>query len=343
VLDEGGGIYTYRGSDANTYSNNVIDGNIVINGIGAPNGKSGTKGAAEGIYIDNNAQNISITNNSVANVALYGIFLLDAHEINILNNTVYNCGTGALALMHNSGNNAVRNVKLRRNRFVMTTSTSIGNWSYQTGAGDLLQFGSSDSNVVATPTSDNNAFYTFDGSSYRHQTVSQWQSFSGQDMHSKASPKTVASASSLRFEYNASSSSKTISLGTNYIDINGLSIPGSITLAPWSSVVLISASATSLATNTAEVIDQNNLEKPTLTIYPNPVKDNFVLQLNNSQMGKMNVQVVNQAGAIVNSYLFNKDQILNQITVPVNNLPPGVYFVHVQIGTWSDQRKIVKL
>ena len=71
VLDEGGGIYTYRGSDANTYSNNVIDGNIVINGIGAPNGKSGTKGAAEGIYIDNNAQNISITNNSVANVALY--------------------------------------------------------------------------------------------------------------------------------------------------------------------------------------------------------------------------------------------------------------------------------
>jgi len=226
---------------------------------------------------------------------------------------------------------------------VMTTSTSIGNWSYQTGAGDLLQFGSSDSNVVATPTSDNNAFYTFDGSSYRHQTVSQWQSFSGQDMHSKASPKTVASASSLRFEYNASSSSKTISLGTNYIDINGLSIPGSITLAPWSSVVLISASATSLATNTAEVIDQNNLEKPTLTIYPNPVKDNFVLQLNNSQMGKMNVQVVNQAGAIVNSYLFNKDQILNQITVPVNNLPPGVYFVHVQIGTWSDQRKIVKL
>jgi len=57
----------------------------------------------------------------------------------------------------------------------------------------------------------------------------------------------------------------------------------------------------------------------------------------------MNVQVVNQAGAIVNSYLFNKDQIVNQITVPVNNLPPGVYFVHVQIGTWSDQRKIVKL
>jgi hypothetical protein len=161
-------------------------------------------------------------------------------------------------------------------------------------------------------------------------------------MHSKGSPKTVPSLSSLRFEYNASSSSKTVSLSANYIDIKGVSIPGSVTLAPWSSIVLISASATTLATNTAEVIDQNNLGKPTLAIYPNPVKDNFVLQLNNSHMGKMNVQLVSQAGAIVHSYEFNKDQIVNQITVPANSLPPGVYFVHVQIGTWSDQRKIVK-
>jgi len=60
-------------------------------------------------------------------------------------------------------------------------------------------------------------------------------------------------------------------------------------------------------------------------------------------MGKMSVQVVNQAGAIVHTYEFNKDQIVNQIIVPANALPPGIYFVHVHIGTWSDQRKIVKL
>jgi hypothetical protein len=57
----------------------------------------------------------------------------------------------------------------------------------------------------------------------------------------------------------------------------------------------------------------------------------------------MNVQVVNQTGAIIRSYLFNKDQMVNQVTVPANDLPTGVYFVHVQIGTWSDKRKIVKL
>ena len=91
-------------------------------------------------------------------------------------------------------------------------------------------------------------------------------------------------------------------------------------------------------------IDQTNLiEKPSFTIYPNPVTDNFILQLNNSHMGKMNVQVVNQSGVIIRSYLFNKDQIVNQITVPANDLPTGIYFIHVQIGTWSDKRKIVKL
>ena len=192
----------------------------------------------------------------------------------------------------------------------MTVSTSLGNWSYQTGAADLLQFGTSDSNVVANPISDGNGFYTFDGSNYRHQTVTQWQSFSGQDMHSKASPKIVSSISSLRFEYNASSSSKTVSLGANYMDVKGVSIPGSVTLAPWSSVVLISAGTITQSVATPEV--QNDLiEKPSLSIYPNPVRDNFVLQLNNSHMGKMSVQVVNQAGAIVHTYEFNKDQLMD--------------------------------
>jgi parallel beta-helix repeat protein len=345
VLDEGAGIYTNRGNDAQTYSNNVIDGNIIINGPGAPWGRPGTNLAAEGIYVDNNTQNISVINNTVANVAVFGIFLMDAHEANVLNNTVYNCGSGALAMIHTSGNNLVRNVKIRNNKLVMTGSTTLGTWSYQTGANDLLQFGTSDSNVVANPINDGNAFYTFDGSNYRHQTVTQWQAFSGQDMHSKASPKTVSSISSLRFEYNATSSDKTVNLGETYIDITGTSFPGSITLAPYTSAILILASAgTTKSIATPEVIDENNLiEKPSFTIYPNPVTDNFILQLNNSHMGKMKVEIVDQAGSIIRSYLFNKEQVVNRVTLPSNDLSGGVYFIQVQIGTWGDRRKIVKL
>jgi hypothetical protein len=84
---------------------------------------------------------------------MYGILLMDAHEINVLNNTVYNCGSGAFAIIHDLGSNfnSVRNVKIRNNKLVMTVSTTLGTWSYQTEANDLLQFGTSDSNVVANP------------------------------------------------------------------------------------------------------------------------------------------------------------------------------------------------
>jgi len=226
----------------------------------------------------------------------------------------------------------------------MTVSTTLGTWSYQTEANDLLQFGTSDSNVVANPLNDVNAFYTFDGTNYRHQTVAQWQTFSGQDMHSRASPKTVSSINSLRFEYNATSSDKTVNLGAAYIDIAGTSFPSSITLAPYTSAVLILASAnTTQSMVTAEVTDESNvIEKPAFTVYPNPVRDNFVLQLNHIQMGKMKVEIVNQGGSIIRSYLFNKDQLVNQVTLPANDLSSGVYFIQVQIGTWSDRRKIVK-
>ncbi len=345
ILDEGGAIYTVRGSDATVYTSRVIDGNIVTNMLAALNGKPGTQGAGAGIQMDDNSQGVTITNNSIANGAMYGILLSNAHEITVTNNTVYNCTSGAMAMVHDAGLNLIRNVNQTRNKFVMrTANTNSGTWSYQTSANDVLQFGSSDSNIIATPINDVNAFFTFDGSTNRHQTVAQWQSFSGKDPHSKKSPKTITTVNDLRFEYNATSSSKTVSLGKAYIDIAGTSYPSSITLAPYTSAVLIAGSLTAQSVATAEVIDETTLnEKPLLTIYPNPVTNNFILQLSNNHMGKMDVQVVNQAGAIVRSYIFNKDQVVNQITVPAHDLPSGVYFIHVQIGSWSDKRKIVKL
>jgi hypothetical protein len=188
-------------------------------------------------------------------------------------------------------------------------------------------------------------FKVISSSTNQNTNLPGWQSTSTKDKNSKKSPKTITNINSLRFEYNATSSNKIISLGAAYLDAKGISFPSSITLAPYTSTVLIPASGgTTLAENTAEVVGASNLsEKPSFTIYPNPVRDNFVLQLNNSQTGKMNVQVVNQAGAIIRSYLFNKDQMVNQVTVPAKDLPTGVYFVHVQIGTWSDKQKIVKL
>ena len=55
----------------------------------------------------------------------------------------------------------------------------------------------------------------------------------------KPSPKAITDVNSLKFVYNATSSAKTISLGGVYIDMKNVSYNGSITLAPYSSAVLI--------------------------------------------------------------------------------------------------------
>ena len=53
------------------------------------------------------------------------------------------------------------------------------------------------------------------------------------------SPKTITDINDLRFEYNTTSSNKTISLDANYIDVKNVSYNGTITLAPYTSLVLI--------------------------------------------------------------------------------------------------------
>jgi hypothetical protein len=344
VKDDGGAIYTYTGSTPVVYSQRTVSNNIVLNGGGAGPGTTTTNSDAFGIYMDNLSSNVTITANTVANCGSSGIFLHANHDISVTNNTLYNnvlTGGYGQILIHQESSGLVRNVTVTGNVVVSKTSTQLVAY-YWSSASDFSQWGTIDNNYYCRPLSETMTFKVVSSATNQNTNLPGWQSASTKDKNSKKSPKTITSVNSLRFEYNASSSSKVISLGAAYIDAKGISL-SSLTLAPYTSTVLILASGAQ-SVGAAEIVDEIDLtEKPSFTIYPNPVRDNFVLQLNNSQTGKMNVQVVNQAGAIVRSYLFNKDQMVNQVTVPANELPTGIYFIHVQIGTWSDKKKIVKL
>jgi hypothetical protein len=266
--------------------------------------------------------------------------------MSVTNNTLYNnvqTGGYGQMLIRQESFGLVRNLTLTGNKVVSRASTQLVAY-YWTNVNDFNLWGSLDNNYYCRPLNETNTFQLIKTSGNQNTTLSGWQSVAQKEWSSKKSPKTITNINSLRFEYNLTTSNKIVSLGAAYVDVKGVSYPTSITLAPFTSAVLISLTGAQSAAGTTEVVDEINLtEKPSFTIYPNPVRDNFVLQLNNSQTGKMNVQVVNQAGAIIRSYLFNKDQMVNQVTVPANDLPIGIYFVHVQIGTWSDKRKIVKL
>jgi len=93
--DDGAGIYTWTGSSKEKHVGRKVIGNIVVNGIGVNEGTPSAKinnPPAEGIYLDDYASGIEIRDNTVGNVKGKGIFIHNARDLVIENNTVYNNG-----------------------------------------------------------------------------------------------------------------------------------------------------------------------------------------------------------------------------------------------------------
>jgi hypothetical protein len=65
-------------------------------------------------------------------------------------------------------------------------------------------------------------------------------------------------------------------------------------------------------------------------LFPNPAHDVLQLQINGSA-GKLNVQIVNSAGQTVKQ-LSNMAVTNQTISIPVNNLPAGQYWLKLQAG-----------
>lgn len=123
----------------------------------------------------------------------------------------------------------------------------------------------------------------------------------------------------------------------------------------WINVNWLEFTGSSSASNEEATMDSRNLSgalidadnsivtAPVFSIYPNPVNNMFVMQIRNKYTGPMNVQVVNQAGSLIKQFKFTKDQQLSQLNLSVKELPTGTYFIKVQVGKWSDLKKMIKL
>jgi len=93
VKGDGGGIYSYTGNAGKKYSNRKIIGNIIQNGNGAREGtplhNTDFPAPAEGIYLDDNTENILVADNTVSQINNRGIYLHNAKNINVRNNLVF--------------------------------------------------------------------------------------------------------------------------------------------------------------------------------------------------------------------------------------------------------------
>lgn len=97
IKDDGAGIYTWNGGvPVKKYTNRIIKGNIVSNGIGCPNGTSDKaaqpEGQAYGIYMDNNVNHVEISDNTVYNISDVCNHNNSTSFISIFGNTFFNVG-----------------------------------------------------------------------------------------------------------------------------------------------------------------------------------------------------------------------------------------------------------
>lgn len=103
-----------------------------------------------------------------------------------------------------------------------------------------------------------------------------------------------------------------------------------------------STSSRTAAVNTAEVVAAP--ESSSLDVYPNPVQDRFMLQVNNELTGAMRVQVFNMNGVQQKQFSLNKaNKGATQTYLSIGSLPRGEYIIRATMGKWTEVAKLVKL
>jgi parallel beta-helix repeat protein len=183
LKQDGGGIYT--NSDGLSSSNNVgreITGNIVLNGKGTKFGTLEDVDMAEGIYIDDNSAGVTVSKNTIAFMSGKSIYLHNANNIEITENTFYK-SRSQVQLTHSNYGGPIRNVRVSQNLF--SSIDKIDNiYSIYSIANDIGSVGSFTSNYFLDPYGHDFFIKTKgpnDGSSGIARNLSSWASAFGYD------------------------------------------------------------------------------------------------------------------------------------------------------------------
>lgn len=271
IKDDGGGIYSYPQQDGTAYTTRyqgfqrTVANNIVMNSIGAVAGgePSSDYSQGEGIYADGLSPNIDFTNNTIYKAKL-GLFINGGHEITATGNTIYDTerGINFMAIPDQNGvQQRAHDVSLQSNILVARESSLYTEYpiylelkapTLATWMGGFL----ANNNVYARvrPSNDPGLIWLdVNSGSDVFKSLSEWKSFSGQDANSTESPVALTTSSNLRFEYNASSNPKVVSLGEKYVNMKNVDQTCTLTIPAWSSVVMIKTGTTCTGTTAPTV------------------------------------------------------------------------------------------
>ena len=201
--DDGGGLYTSSDGKVVNY-NRVLEKNIVLNGIGAGNGTDNPScGSAQGIYLDDRSNHVTILDNTVANCAGYGIFIHNSNNLSLIGNTVYN-NSHQLGFVHDNiaPDFPITNCLVENNIFFSKSISQLVA-EFRTIKNDISQFGTFNNNYYCRPISDDKTIrvlYT-NSSGIISELIDlrTWQKKYNYDLNSSISPFKIPTYSLLSF------------------------------------------------------------------------------------------------------------------------------------------------
>ncbi len=242
VKDDGSAINEFQYSTV-THTNKVIRNNIILNGIGAPEGAPSWEqyGQAAGIYLDANTKNVLIEGNTIAHAPWGGILCLGANSNIIMRNTTYDCAAGLLISTY--PNAKVYKMMIFRNRFIAKSlnQSTLKIELYEKYSPS--RFGKFDSNYYARPIDDKativiNRKYNGSRDSTNIDLI-DWKLQFSKDSNSKRSPFTIVDTNNLYFNFNATNINKAIPLKNFCFGIDSIMYSNILSLPPYSSEILI--------------------------------------------------------------------------------------------------------
>jgi parallel beta-helix repeat protein len=227
---DGGGIYTTQPPNAEPTTGSVVRYNIIKNTVGSSAGIK-YRHFSNGIYIDESAHGVIVEYNTVYKSSDAGIKLHKVDAGIVRNNTILDARY-AIQILHSSGNTPTR---IKNNILYSTSNGCIDKYEPR-----QLLVRTSSANAILENNIYRNPYESkgiFRGDKYC--SFSEWKSLTGFDKNSVYDGNRLAPGEQEHLIYNDTKEVKTIQLGNKGCkDINGNKISGSITLQPFTSVIL---------------------------------------------------------------------------------------------------------
>ncbi len=222
------------------YNVRLLD-NIIVDIPGNVEGCHASRAAfGMGLYIDHYSRDVESRGNTIVSTTITGINYQRSTG-QIVDNTVFNAASGTEYSAHISLGGDETRVTAAGNVLY-----ALNNEAWTLYSRSLSNFVSSDNNFLFHPyVTDQIAF----GPSWTRYTFAEWQAYSSREAHSTPNWFTQAEGepSRGRIFYNATQSPASFSLGgRKYLTLDQQERIGSITLEPFTSLVLVDDGATGL-------------------------------------------------------------------------------------------------